>query len=107
MYYCNNCDCFCEGEERNEVIEGFLKPYMACEYCKSDDIVEAEECPVCGDLLEPSEIDVCQHCGEKIFEQFWQMLNDLEYYNDGDRGEIVEAMATVFDEFYNKYRFKK
>lgn len=107
MLYCNNCGAITKGIERNEMIEGFLRPYMICSECGSDDLVEASKCKICGEYGEPTIQSECEDCREELFEMYWIMLQKLEEEFPGaDRGDIIEGMMNVIEDFYNKYRFK-
>lgn len=114
MLYCRDCGSITEGEYVKECMlpevpgeqPACYDHYMVCSECGSADIEDAQKCPVCGKYFERDTYDICEECREYIFTLYWQMMNTIRNYEDnGDRGEIVEAMATVFEDFYNKYRF--
>ena len=55
-YYCYNCDSYFENtvsirEYHNEVDDRPFEEYQGCPYCKSDDIVEAVQCSLCGQYV--------------------------------------------------------
>ena len=106
-FFCNDCGAITEGKERAEMIDGWSRPYTVCEYCGSEDIEDAERCPLCGKWHEQDPLhSECEDCRERIFEGFWRMLDAIREDNeDAKRGDIVEAMALTFEDFYNKYRF--
>ncbi len=115
MIYCNDCGSITEGEEVRECmlpeVRGVQPPcydtYIVCSDCGSSDVTDADKCPVCGEYFNREICDVCDTCHEYIFTLFWQMMNKIRDFDETiDAGEIVEAMAEIFEEFYNKYRFK-
>lgn len=106
-FFCRECGAITEGKERAEMIDGWSCPYTVCEYCGSEDIEEAERCPVCGEWHEEDLCySECEECHARIFDDFWQIFSALrDEHEDAKRGDIVEAMARAFEDFYNKYRF--
>lgn len=109
-YFCHDCKSVINGIERNERIEGFLRPYYVCEHCGSENISEAEKCQVCGEYVSETHFGICDDCQEWITAKFVDVMEEIEkttdIVNDPKRGDIVEAMATCFEDFYNKYRFE-
>ena len=101
-YICMNCGTlFKEGEgyyiEEKEKIDGrtyVTGVYEACPECKSEDLEEAVECPVCGEYHSTEDDDIiCNDCRIRI-EALWQeMLDKLE---DGtDAGEVGRYIVEV------------
>lgn len=108
-YYCHDCNSVIDCIERNEQIEGFLRPYYVCEHCGSENISEAEKCEICGEYVSFGEthFGICDDCREWIMSVFIAALESIEENEPkAKRGNIVEAMATCFEDFYNKYRFE-
>ena len=105
-YYCHDCNSVIDCIERHERIEGFLRPYYVCEYCGSENISQAEKCHVCGEYVEETHFGICDDCREWINAIFVDAMEEIEVNEPKtSRGNIVEAMATCFEDFYNKYRF--
>ena len=105
-YYCHDCNSVIDCIERHERIEGFLRPYYVCEYCGSENISEAEKCHVCGEYVEETHFGICDDCRERTIKKFVDVMEEEKKDNPkASTGNIVEAMATCFEDFYNKYRF--
>ena len=111
MYYCKTCGSITEGEDASERLcedPNGRYYYQVCDRCGSDDLTDADKCIVCGEYVESTIGDVCDDCREKIFELYWQMFNTIKENDEkADNGNIIEGMASVFDDFYNKYRWKE
>ena len=108
MFFCNECGAITEGKERAEQIDGFFREYTVCDYCGSDDLIDAAQCNTCGKYYEPNGYDECDDCREKIYDGFYAMM--LKIIDDADPcyvtyADAVEAMSSSFEDFYNKYRF--
>ena len=65
MYYCNDCREFVTGKTYEVGPESTEPPETVCEFCGSDDIEQADNCPYCGDPIR-SEQDMCDDCQEKF-----------------------------------------
>ena len=104
MIYCNECGAITEGKERAEMIDGRSRPYMVCAYCGSDDVENAVKCILCGEWKQRDHSDICESCFEDIWNYYLGALDALEEkHGENKRNEIIESMAYVFEEFYNKY----
>lgn len=56
MYLCTNCGAVIESavaiHEYHDECEGNpIEEYYGCPYCKSDQIVEAKQCDLCGEYV--------------------------------------------------------
>lgn len=114
MFYCNNCGSITEGKEESEVMipeapgeqPAIRDYYTACAACGSSDIEDAIRCKVCGEYARDIYTDHCETCREEITNCLVWLLEQLQKVNPGaKRGDIVEAMAGAFDDFWDKYRF--
>ncbi len=76
MYYCDNCDSvFEELKQYKEIVTSDPYPmgfnYLACPYCKSEEVFDAIECSNCGEYIVGEYIKTCdnkcycENCYEK------------------------------------------
>lgn len=69
---------------------GIVYSTMVCPCCRSEDIEEAKECPICGEH-HGGDDDICDNCAEEI-RNAWDDL--LAKFPDGtDAGEIARYIA--------------
>lgn len=114
MFYCNNCGSITEGKEESEVMipeapgeqPAIRDYYTTCAVCGSVNIENAIRCKVCGEYARDIYTDICETCREEITNCLVWLLEQLQKANPrAKRGDIVEAMAGAFDDFWAKYRF--
>lgn len=101
MYYCKDCgEVHDEAELEYEPIYdsgdgsrgAIMFSEVYCPSCGSDELVEAERCPVCGEYYD-GEGQMCASC-EADVKALW--LNLLENLPDGaDAGEVATYIAEV------------
>lgn len=73
LVYCKNCGAIVESVTKHETIKHTEIPepnteyleYEVCGDCGSDDIVEADNCPICGEL-KSEDMPCCDNCREEI-----------------------------------------
>lgn len=56
MFICTNCNKILESpvsihEYHDELDDSRIEEYYGCPYCKSDQIVEAKQCSLCGEYV--------------------------------------------------------
>lgn len=100
-YYCTECGAILTEDELDRDVEydngegGYGNPMyttLLCPECGSEDLVEAEKCPVCGEYFD-GEGQMCASC-EADVKALW--LNLLENLPDGaDAGEVATYIAEV------------
>ena len=102
MYICNICGHTQEELETKRVYDdNLLGGYMDetviyCSCCSHGELVEATECPVCGELFDNTELHgVCECCLEK-----YETVGDALEYGEGclDKVHINGFIAYALDE---------
>lgn len=101
-YYCTECGAVHTEDELEMDVEydngdgGYGNPMYAtfiCPECGSEDLVEAVECPVCGEWHDPDDGEICADC-KKDISALW--LNLLGNFPDGaDAGAVATYIAEV------------
>ncbi len=76
-YYCNNCKRIIDEDDLAPTGIFFKgREYGACPHCHSEDLVEADECELCGKAVIPYE-QFCDDCKEEMFSSWNWMVNEL------------------------------
>lgn len=76
-YYCNNCKRFVDEDDLVGTGEFFkAREHGACPHCHSEDLVEANECDICGKPIEQFE-QFCEDCREKLGNAWSEGVNYL------------------------------
>lgn len=108
MIYCKSCGSITDGKTEHETFEpGYGTEYRTCSLCGSDRVEEARQCPICGDYHQDKYEPGCEECRDRIYNEYVRIFEESESYGECGipfrRDKILEIMASVFDDFYNKY----
>lgn len=104
MLYCNDCESIFDEEElvsgKEHIMEHYYMDTYTCPHCGSDNIEDAERCPLCGEYHAPhrpgDEADVCPECRKKIDKGIAGIIEQLP----GERNEIIYQIGGVLDSDY-------
>lgn len=89
--YCNDCGTvFDVIEQRFDGNPWSVNEYH-CTHCGSDDVEEADTCPVCGERKSPNEV-LCKDCKQELAEG----LDRLKEYIRIDNDTFADAIAENF-----------
>ena len=84
--YCDNCGEIFPEEDARELwdTDGYsMKTILACPNCRNTELVEAEECKICGEPLPPSN-EYCHNCFDTLnraWINFVETVMDLRLKN--------------------------
>jgi predicted amidophosphoribosyltransferase len=97
MYYCNDCREFVTGKTYEVGPESIEPPETVCEFCGSDDIEQADNCPYCGDPIR-SEQDMCDGCRETAENIIKKAVSEIESVFLVSSRTAKQILESILDE---------
>lgn len=97
MYYCNDCRDFVDGKTYEVGPESTEPPETVCEFCGSDDIEQADNCPCCGDPIR-SEQDMCDGCRETAENIIKKAVSEIESVFLVSSRTAKQILESILDE---------